>query len=234
VTLRCWPHCCWLFLRHLPRPLHAKPRRTTAAAQLLRFLTVPSPIQLRLSFFLWRHRVVDVRYVIANDGTDRTLAQLTLQLSDDASPLKASCRRCAGCTLLGTGSFLPSREENFCCMHLKRGLKLLEGTMLLLYVGLPAVPPLRPTAWPPLFPPSFACPPICRTPALRLRSPPPPPASPSLWCCARASAPPSWNAAGPWATAARWALLPAGAAIPIKGCRGGGRRRADTGPAPRM
>ena len=35
-------------------------------------------------------RVVDVQYLIANDGTDHTMAQLTLSLSDDASVLKAS------------------------------------------------------------------------------------------------------------------------------------------------
>jgi hypothetical protein len=36
-------------------------------------------------------RVVDVQYVVANDGSDHTLAQLTLSFSDADSPLKASC-----------------------------------------------------------------------------------------------------------------------------------------------
>jgi hypothetical protein len=34
--------------------------------------------------------VLDVRYAIANDGADRTLTQLTLQLTDEASPLKVA------------------------------------------------------------------------------------------------------------------------------------------------
>lgn len=33
-------------------------------------------------------RIVDVHYVIANDGSDHTLAQLTLSLTDAASSLK--------------------------------------------------------------------------------------------------------------------------------------------------
>lgn len=35
-------------------------------------------------------RVVKVEYVIANDGSDHTLAQLTLSLADEASPLRVS------------------------------------------------------------------------------------------------------------------------------------------------
>ncbi|KAL4448446.1 hypothetical protein ABPG75_005665 [Micractinium tetrahymenae] len=35
--------------------------------------------------------VVSVEYVIANDGTDHTLAQLTLSVSEEASPLKDTC-----------------------------------------------------------------------------------------------------------------------------------------------
>ena len=46
----------------------------------LPWLTLPPPLC----------RVVDVQYLIANDGTDHTMAQLTLSLSDDASVLKAS------------------------------------------------------------------------------------------------------------------------------------------------
>ena len=38
--------------------------------------------------------VVDVQYVIANDGTDHTLAQLTLSLTDESSPLKVNCADC--------------------------------------------------------------------------------------------------------------------------------------------
>jgi len=44
-----------------------------------------------LSCFFCCCRVVDVQYVIANDGTDHTLAQLTLSFSDDTSPLKVRC-----------------------------------------------------------------------------------------------------------------------------------------------
>jgi hypothetical protein len=42
----------------------------------------------------WRCRVAAVRYVIANDGSERTLAQLTLSLTDDSSPLKVSSTLC--------------------------------------------------------------------------------------------------------------------------------------------
>lgn len=43
--------------------------------------------------------IVNVEYVIANDGSDHTLAQLTLSLSDEASPLKvAPARSILTCT----------------------------------------------------------------------------------------------------------------------------------------
>ena len=47
-------------------------------------------------------RVVELRYAIANDGTDHTLAQLTLAPCDDASPLKVGALGwAAGCWALG-------------------------------------------------------------------------------------------------------------------------------------
>lgn len=57
---------------------------------------------MRLRPFCPTHcRVVDVQYVIANDGTDHTLAQLTLSFSDEASPLKVRRGEACGSPQLG-------------------------------------------------------------------------------------------------------------------------------------
>ena len=54
--------------------------------------------------------VVGVDYVIANDGTDHTLAQLTLELADEASPLKA---RGGVCALARAHAIPTSRADRF-------------------------------------------------------------------------------------------------------------------------
>ena len=58
--------------------------------------TRPSVLCPTCTLCVYTCRVVELRYAIANDGTDHTLAQLSLVPCDDASPLKVG----AGCWVL--------------------------------------------------------------------------------------------------------------------------------------
>ena len=135
----------------------------------LPWLTLPPPLC----------RVVDVQYLIANDGTDHTMAQLTLSLSDDASVLKAS---------QAALSCLPARLP--ACSP--SGLLTLMPNLT---PGLSVCPP-APICLP-------ACP--CRIPACAWRCPRRWLAMPSLLSTAAASRPHALPSAGRSASSARCA-----------------------------